>query len=145
MRCAGEHRGELDEEKNPFVQCKVELGSTAASLRHILIDRLLVSTRVIIVISSPNVHTTTRAGWFTLACSLSLNPPSARLSSSIKIGEQKFACLHPKSPLCYIPWGSGYDLPGPNLPIWSCSCCWLLCVLMYIIYYITSSQLRIHL
>ena len=32
--------------------------------------------------------------------------------------EQKFACLQPKSPLCYIPWGSGYDLPGPNLPIY---------------------------
>ena len=24
--------------------------------------------------------------------------------------EQKFACLHPKSPVCYIPWGSGYPL-----------------------------------
>ena len=34
----GEHRGELDEEKTPFVQCKVELESTAASLRHILIS-----------------------------------------------------------------------------------------------------------
>ena len=33
-----EHRGELDEEKPRFVQCKVELESTAASLRHILIS-----------------------------------------------------------------------------------------------------------
>ena len=34
----GEHRSELDEEKPPFVQCKVELESTMASLRHILIS-----------------------------------------------------------------------------------------------------------
>ena len=36
--CVCEHRGELDEEKPRFVQCKVELESTVASLRHILIS-----------------------------------------------------------------------------------------------------------